>query len=727
MVKTHHQHHATADFNSWLAKLASDRPDLDVKLINKALEYIAEQANQEENLQLSLLIADICATLNLDENTIIAALYLPIASQQAKTANELSTLFNDQVGQLIIGTRKMHVMSQLHTASSGKKPVQLDKLRKMLLAMAEDVRIVLIKLAEQLAQLRLAKNWAVDKKQSIAERVQHIYAPLANRLGVAQIKWELEDLSFRYLSPHKYKEIATYLDEKRIAREDYIQKFISTLNHALEKENIQAEVSGRVKHIYSIWRKMQRKNLPFSEIYDIRAVRIITQNLRDCYGALGVAHQLWSHIPKEFDDYIANPKENGYQSLHTAVIGPEGKTIEIQIRTQDMHDACELGIASHWRYKEGVAHDPSYEQKIGWLRQLLDWQAEVGEEDTASQEIGQALLEEQIYVFTPQGKVIDLRQGATPLDFAYQVHTEIGHRCRGAKIGGKIVPLNTPLKTGDQVEILTTRQGVPSRDWLNPDLGYVHTSRARQKIHAWFKGQNRDKNCAAGREILEREIHRLGLKTPDFLALAEKFNFKAPDQLFTAIGAGDLKPLHVLHAAPGVAFKPTAPETPIKTSTRKPASTSGDISVHGVGNLMTHMALCCKPLPGDPIVGYVTQGRGITIHRQDCNNLEQAHVSRNERLIDVNWGESAHETYPVDLRITAFDRQGLLRDISQLLAQEKINLIKIESYTDATNSQVHMQLTVEIPNLHSLGRLIDQLHHLPNILTARRTISSQSS
>jgi len=602
---------------------------------------------------------------------------------------------------------------------------QVENLRKMLVAMVDDVRVALIKLAERTCAIRAVKEADEEKRQRVAREVFDIYAPLAHRLGIGHIKWELEDLSFRYLEPEQYKQIARLLHERRLDREQYINDAMAHLRQELESAGIKADISGRAKHIYSIWRKMQRKGLQFSQIYDVRAVRVLVPEVRDCYTTLGIVHTLWRHIPKEFDDYIANPKENGYRSLHTAVLGPEGKVLEVQIRTHAMHEEAELGVCAHWRYKGTDVKSGSnhYEEKISWLRQVIEWHEELGDIGGLAEQLRVDIEPDRVYVFTPDGHAIDLPKGATPLDFAYRVHTEIGHNCRGAKINGRIVPLTYSLQTGEQVEIITGKQGSPSRDWLNPNLGYVTTSRARAKIVHWFKLQDRDQNVAAGKQLLERELARLALIGVDFDKLAEKANLKTAEDLFAALGAGDVRLAHAVNLAQQLVEPERSSEQleliPRKAQGFKPGK-RGDIQIQGVGNLLTQMAGCCQPLPGDPIVGYITLGRGVTIHRQDCPTALQQSAREPERMIQVSWGPVPVQTYPVEIVIKAYDRSGLLRDVTQVLLNEKLNVLAVNTRSNKEDNTASMSITVEIPGLDALGRLLARIGQLPNIIEARR-------
>ncbi len=593
---------------------------------------------------------------------------------------------------------------------------QSEALRKMLLAVVADPRLVLVRIAEQLHRLRRAKS-EPEQQQRVALETREIYAPLASRLGVWQLKWELEDLAFRFLEPETYQRIAKLLKEKRVERERFIEEVKRTLKAELEAAGIDAEVSGRPKHIYSIWRKMQRKDRGLEQIFDVRAVRIFVRDVAQCYAALGVVHHLWPYLPGEFDDYVANPKENNYQSLHTAVIGPGGKTLEVQIRTREMHRHAELGVAAHWRYKEGAGPVGAFDQKIRFLRQML----EPSERDSdLLDQIRDDVLEDRVYAITPKGDVVDLPAGATPLDFAYHVHTQVGHRCRGAKVNGRIVPLTYKLKNGDSVDIITGSRAQPSRDWLNPQLGYLAASRSRTKVRNWFRKQDRAQNLRQGREILDRELSRLGTKDLSLESIAKELKQTDVDSLCVALGAGDTTTAAIATAIQHLRREEQAPELRRRRHTPKKAGASQQIAVLGVGDLMCNFARCCRPVPPEPIVGYITQARGVSIHRQDCGNLLNLSAQSPQRVIEVSWGESSDAYYPADLTIHAYDRQGLLRDISAVLSDEHVSIDSVQTSTDKRQLQAVMSLSVSVPNLPALSRVIGRLEQLPNVTSVRR-------
>ncbi len=672
-----------------------------------------------------LEMAEILAELQLDQDSIITAIIYRVVREGKLPLASVEDCFGSSVTQLVEGVLRMASITPLAKNDQqvlGDGHIQSENVRKMLVAMVDDVRVALIKLAERSCAIRAVKN--NDKKREVvAKEVFEIYAPLAHRLGIAHIKWELEDLAFRYLQSDAYKRIAKLLDERRIDRQSYIDEVIDTVLTELKRVNIEGLVTGRAKHIYSIWRKMNYKRIGFSEIYDIRAVRILVPEVKDCYTVLGIVHTLWRNIPKEFDDYIANPKDNGYRSLHTAVIGPSGQVLEVQIRTHDMHEEAEFGVCAHWRYKgaDKKARSDSYEEKIAWLRQVLDWHEEAGEESDIQNAFSANINDDRIYVFTPDGHVVEMSHGATPLDFAYRIHTEVGHSCRGAKVNSRIVPLTYQLETGQQVEIIRGRNFTPSRDWLRPSLGYLNTPRARAKVRHWFKEQDREHNISTGRLLLEKEFKRLALTSIDYREVARKVHFNSVDDMFAAVGAGDLGPGHVLHAAQSLVDGDVNKQIELSPQWRAPSSsrTQSDITISGVGNMLTQLAKCCKPLPGDAITGYITQGRGVSVHRQDCTQILQLQEKEPERIIQVDWGEE-QQTYPVDIVIEAYDRHGLLRDVTILLASENVNLISVNTQANSNDSTAILRLTIEIGGLDMLGILLSKLNGLPNVVNVYR-------
>ncbi|MBP8173148.1 MAG: GTP diphosphokinase [Aeromonadaceae bacterium] len=679
----------------------------------------------------------ILLTLHMDIDTLRAAVLYPHVESKHLTVAQAEADFGSGIARLLDGVIDMEAIRFLQTLNSGEvSDTQIDNVRRMLLAMVEDVRAVVIKLAERIACLREVKNADEETRVLVAKEITNIYAPLANRLGIGQLKWELEDLSFRYLHPDTYKQIAKLLDEKRLDRERYIHRFVEDLRQALKEAGVQADVYGRPKHIYSIWRKMQKKQLSFSDLYDVRAVRVIAHRLQDCYAALGIVHTHWHHIPREFDDYVANPKPNGYQSIHTVVLGPEGKTVEIQIRTEQMHQDAELGIAAHWKYKEGAqgGKDAGYEERIAWLRKLLAWQEDMVESGSLVDELRTQVFEDRVYVFTPKGDVVDLPVGATPLDFAYQVHSMVGHRCIGAKVDGRIVPFTYTLQTGDQIEVITQKEPNPSRDWMNPNTGFLRTSRARAKVASWFRKVDRDKNILAGKESLEKEMERHGFhlsKENQAQMLREvygRYNVHEHDDLLAGIGAGDIRINQIMNFFETKLNKPSVEEEEKKllaqleqkSQNRVQAQPKGHIVVQGVGNLMTHIARCCQPIPGDGIIGFITQGRGISIHREDCEQLKELMRRNPERMIEAVWGENYSGGYTLTVRITANDRSGLLRDITTIIANEKINVLGMRSRSNVKTQTADIDIDMEIYNIDALNRMLSKINQMGDVVSAKR-------
>lgn len=732
------KHDGKVNVDAWLDKICTEADILEPETLRHALvvaKIIAEDAVQNstywtiDSAQMGLEMAQILAELQLDEASILAAILYRAVREGRLSLAQVRKDFDEEVATLIEGVLRMAAISAIQNTSEesvlGQREAQVDSLRKMLVSMIDDVRVALIKLAERTAAIRAVKDAPEEKRIKVAREVFNIYAPLAHRLGIGHLKWELEDVSFRYLEPVEYKKIASLLDEKRLARQDYIANVVKTLTQELEHAGIECEVNGRAKHIYSIWRKMKRKNIEFSQVYDVRAVRILVPTLRDCYASLGIIHSLWRHIPHEFDDYIANPKENGYQSLHTAVIGPESKGIEVQIRTQDMHEDAELGVCAHWKYKgtDTNAKDAAYEQKIAWLRQVVEWHEEIGDLPELMSDLRSDINPDRIYVFTPDGHVVDLPPTATSVDFAYRVHTEIGHRTRGAKVNGRIVPLTYQLKTGEQIEILTSKEARPSRDWLNQDSGYINTARARAKVAHWFKLQAKDTNQEEGRLLLMRELDRLDLARVPLSEVATAMNMKNAEDLFAAIGAGDIRLGQVVsYISRQTDIKQPQQELPLLKTATAP-SKNDDISIRGVGHLLTQIAQCCKPVPGDDISGYVTLGRGVSVHRQDCENVMHHARTEPQRILEVSWGGKVSQMYPVDIDINAYDRTGLLRDVSLILADSSVNVVAVNTKSEKKDHLAHMQITIEIDSLSKLGRVLNKLNQLPNVLSVRRSRS----
>lgn len=698
-------------------------------------KQICHRTSTEPVLWQGMEMVEILSTLNMDAETLLAALLFPLLENKLITEQDLA----DQAGHAVLalnrGVRDMDAIRQLRATHNDQvSATQVDNVRRMLLAIVDDFRCVVIKLSERVAWLRAVKNAPEEERVLAAKECGNIYAPLANRLGIGQLKWELEDYSFRYLHPDEYKRIAQLLHERRIDREQYITGFVRQLSLAMSEEGISADIYGRPKHIYSIWRKMRKKHLEFDELFDVRAVRIVVKRLQDCYAALGIVHTCYRHLPDEFDDYVANPKPNGYQSIHTVVLGPNGKTIEIQIRTRQMHEDAELGVAAHWKYKEGGAGGvrSAHEDRITWLRKLIAWQEEMADNGEMLDEVRSQVFDDRVYVFTPRGDVVDLPVGSTPLDFAYHIHSNVGNCCIGAKIGGRIVPFTYQLRMGDQVEIITQKQPNPGRDWLNPNSGYITTSRARSKIHAWFRKQDKDKNIQAGRQILDNELAQfdISLKEAEKLLLP-RYNFHETDELLAAIGGGDIRLNQMSNFLQSRFNKPSAAEQDaaalrqLRQKSYNPpgqatSKTHGRVIVEGVGNLMHHIARCCQPIPGDEIVGFITQGRGISIHRTDCDQLDELRRNTPERIVDAVWGENYSSGYALTIRISANDRSGLLRDVTTILANEKINVLSVTSHSDTREQTAIIDMEIEIYNLQILGRVLTKLNQLPDVIDAKR-------
>jgi guanosine-3',5'-bis(diphosphate) 3'-pyrophosphohydrolase len=732
---------------------------VDRELILRAYRF-AEQAHQgqkrasgEPYITHCLAVAAILAEMRVQPVLVIAGLLHDTVEDTPVTLEDIRREFGDEVTRFVDGVTKLSNLPQVskddqlqgdqaedeaveistgrgegrgrassNSGIEGGSPVKSRKrdltsetLRKTFLAMGEDVRVVLIKLADRLHNMRTLGYMPEAKRRRIAQETLDIFAPLANRLGIWQIKWELEDLGFRYVNPDKFKEIAENLAERRTDREKQVQDIVAHLLTVLSQTGIKVDISGRPKHIYSIYRKMMSKGKSFEMVRDLRGVRLIVPDIPSCYATLGVIHTHWRPIPNEFDDYIAVPKDNFYQSLHTAVIYDDGKPLEVQIRTPEMDQNAEYGIAAHWRYKEGTPRDVSYEQRVSWLRRLMDWRQDVDDAQEFVDGMKTDVFQDRVYVFTPRGDIIDLPSGSTPIDFAYHVHTEIGHRCRGAKVNSKLVTLDFALKTGDQVEILTSKQGGPSRDWLNPSLGLVKTQRGRSKIKQWFKRQDYEQNLTQGKLILERELRRLGLNEVNLEQLVHELDYRTVDDFYVGLGCGDISTGRIINKISEVDkgnlefllnIKPINEVKPSKDT----------VVVLGLKGLLTNFARCCNPVPGDEIVGYITRGRGASIHRQDCPNMLR--LKEHERVVKVSWGEP-QRTYPIAVEIKAYDRQGLMVDISNILNNEGINLLNVD--VKVNHNLALINLTLEIGDIAQLSRVLTRIENLPNIMEAHRT------
>lgn len=721
-----------ADATQWLlhidAKLPDGAHDTLFNANNLILDVAKIQGVSVEPLLLHARgVVEILMTLHVDADPLVAAFFANIPPVMLPM-EQLATHFNTGVVEMVTGVRKLHLVDEVDFQKplANDKSNHLEGLRKLLLGMAEDIRVVLIKLAERVQIMRELKTMPEEARRRVSHETMDIFAPLANRLGIWQLKWELEDLSFRFLEPEDYQRIAQLLDERREDREKYIADVVEQLRSELEVAGVAGEVMGRPKHIYSIWRKMEGKSVDFQNLFDVRAVRILVDDVAACYAVLGLVHSLWIPIRSEFDDYIASPKENRYQSLHTAVIGPAGKTLEIQVRTYEMHQHSEHGVAAHWGYKEGGRHNDVYREKIAWLRQILEWKDEEQNTEDFIDRFKSEVFQDRVYVLTPQGKVLDLPKGATPLDFAYHIHTDVGHGFRGAKINGKIVPISYELKNGEQVEILTSKQSKPSRDWLNPHLAYLNSPRSRAKVRAWFRQQDFSKNVADGRDLVEREFHRLGVSEINFELLAKQFKYSLVDDFFAAIGCGDITSAQIAGRLSALMLPTTRQPVHLplraRSSSAKTAQSDG-ICIMGVGSLVTHVARCCKPVPYDHIVGYITRGRGVTVHRNDCRNLLRLKREEPERLIDVEWSRGSQQTYVVDIHVQAFDRQGLLRDITEVLSNSHLNVTAINTLTDPKTNVATMTLTLDINEIEQLSQALTKLELLPNVMQASRKFS----
>ena len=729
MVAIRHSHElnpATFELAGWSESLHMSPVTFD-KLQN-AWRYSQEKLDptQYELMWDGIEMAEILYGLNMDDDSLVAAMLFPLVKGNIIDLVQVKEDFSNQVKNLVKGVLEMENIRQL--SSNSASDLQIDNIRRMLLAMVDDFRCVVIKLAERITYLRTKNRYSEEDIVLAAKECSHVYAPLANRLGIGQLKWELEDYCFRALHPQCYRQIAKFdLGERRVDREKYIANFVADLTASLKEELDEVQVYGRPKHIYSIWKKMQKKNLRFDQLFDIRAVRVIVPKLEDCYTALSIIHTQYKHLPEHFDDYIAQPKPNGYQSIHTVVIGKSDKPIEVQIRTQKMHDDAELGVAAHWKYKEGATAGRSgYEEKIVWLRKLLAWQNDIADSGDVLDEMRSQVFDDRVYVFTPRGEVIDLPKDATPLDFAYAIHSEIGHRCIGAKVAGKIVPFTYNLKMGDQVEIITQKQPNPSRDWLSPNTGFVNTSKARSKIIAWFKKLDREKNIPIGREALEAEMTKLGLTHKQIETYAlPRYNLKQMDDLYAGIGGGDIKLNQLSHYLQSRLIKPTAEQEDEavlkqlnKNSHQK--AQNGQVIIEGVGNLMHSIARCCQPIPGDPIVGYITQGRGISIHKADCEQLFELQSLNPARVVEAQWGSYAGEGLSLTIRIIANDRNGLLRDVSAIMANEKVNVLSVASRIDAKRSLAIINMEIQMNNVAMLNKILARITLLDDVIEARR-------
>ena len=727
---------AGVDLEQWLALLAQRCPRITLVRLKEACE-LSEQAEKKalqttgawapgrSSYLTGLEMADILSELQVDEDGLIAAVIYRAVRENQITAKHVRNQFGDAVADLVEGVLKMVAISNIRIGKAevvlGKNTDQIDQAKRMLVSLVDDIRVALIKLAERTCAIRQASKSEREKQIKLAKEISEIYAPLAHRLGIGHLKWELEDLSFRYLEPVQYKRIAGLLDEKRVFRDQYIDAVIVDLDEKLQKVGIAAELEGRAKHICSIWRKMNRKGINFSEVYDVRAIRVLVKNNDECYRALGVVHNLWRNIPNEFDDYVANPKENGYQSLHTALIGPEGKVLEVQIRTEEMHHEAEYGVCAHWQYKSLVPKDRTakYERRVEWLRQILEWQDEVrGLPGTAKEILANVSLD-RIYIFTPDGHVVDMPPNATAVDFAYRVHTEIGHKCRGVKINGKMANLDHKLKSGDQVQIITGDEVAPRREWLHTHLGYVNTSRAKAKIQSWFSHREKIRNLEDGRKILMAELQQLGIEHFDYAYLLSEFGHEHKDEFFYALAVGEIQLADVVELiASESEIALPSPQASVELHGQEQKAAL----VAGMGDRDYLMAKCCNPVLGDPIAGIIDDQDTVNVHLHDCIQVLNADVYG--RLMRLNWREDVQASFPVTVDVEAYDRSGLLFDITSIFLDELINIIVMNSVTDKASHTVIIKMTIEVASLKRLIRALELMQQLPNVVSARRSIQS---
>ena len=718
-----------------LVPIAAGLPEADAARLRRAYEFaVSVYADKllgtgEPALEHALGLASSLAALRLDAETRIAGILFALPQYLADSQDKLVSAFGPAVAALVAGIAKLNQLRMLTRGLPGQeagaaRSSQAEVLRKMLLAMVEDIRVVLVRLASRTQTLRFLARSPDALRRPYAQETLDIFAPLASRLGIWQLKWELEDYAFRYLEPEVYKKIASMLDEKRDERENFIAGAVAGLDAELREAGLRAEVQGRPKHIYSIYNKMRGKSLDFSELYDVRALRVLVDSVKDCYTALGIVHNLWTPIPKEFDDYISRPKSNDYRSLHTAVVGADGRALEVQIRTHDMHRHAELGMAAHWRYKEAgtgraasVSRPDPFDEKIAWLRQVLAWRDDVVESVNRAERFKQTAPDDTVYVLTPQGRVLDLPQGSTPVDFAYRLHTDLGHHCRGAKVDGVMVPLNYRLANGQRVEIVAAKTGGPSRDWMNPALGYIHSSRARSKVRQWFNAQSLAETVAQGRAMVERELQRVGMTGANLDHLAQQLGYARSEELFAAAGREEIGAKQLQTVLRGAMPAGAEPESLLPGKIRADATGSG-ILIVGMDKLLTQLAKCCRPAPPDVIAGFVTRGRGVSIHRRNCRDLQRLAELQPERMIEAAWGQRNDGVFSVDIVVQAQDRQGLLRDISEVLAREKINVTGV--YTQSKQHRAYMSFTVEVSDLEQLQRTLALVREVQGVLTASR-------
>jgi len=713
------QRRGHADADSVAAELQTHYPDGDVELVRRAYAYAAEaheaqkRVSGEPYITHPAAVALLVAQLGMDPATVAAALLHDVPEDTSRTIDDIRREFGDEIARLVDGVTKL---SQFSGTSAAEH--QAENIRKMFLAMADDLRVVIVKLCDRLHNMRTLASLPEDKQRRIARQTIEIYAPLAHRLGIWQIKWELEDLAFKVLEPDHYKEVAEHLASRRQVRERYIDHAMKTLHSELEKAGVKAEISGRAKHLWSIAQKMRRKNVGFNEVYDLLAIRVIVADVPACYAALGVVHTLWPPVPGQFDDYIAVPKTNLYQSLHTAVMGPDGQPLEIQVRTQEMHALAEHGIAAHWKYKEGGKRDPGYEEKLAWVRQLMEWQHDVADAQEFVESLKVDVFQDQVFVFTPKGEIKDLPAGSTPIDFAYRIHTDIGHRCIGAKVSGRIVPLDHRLQNGDIVEIITSKAARgPSRDWLT----MVRTPGAREKIRQWFKRQQREENITHGRELLDKELRRISQRSlgdiPDaeLQRVAERLQLHDADTMFASMGYGAISAAQVVTRLRVLDDQQL--EIPDVAPAPPPPTSRGGVKVKGVGDLLVRFGVCCNPVPGDEVVGYITRGRGVTVHRNDCANVRGS--GEQERLVEVDWDVGNARTYPVAIRIEGWDRGGFLRDVAGVISENQVQLVSLSANANPDKTAV-VNATLQVTSIEQLSRVLAKLEGVRDVLSVSR-------
>jgi len=716
------QRRGPADASAIVGEMQRHYSEADVALVRRAYDYAAaahagqKRATGGDFIEHPAAVALLMAQLGMDPPSIAAALLHDVPEDTPRTNEDLRREFGEEIARLVEGVTKLSKVGGQRTSTQEQR--QAEDLRKMFLAMATDLRVVVIKLCDRLHNMRTLAPLAPDKQLRIARQTMDIYAPLAHRLGIWQIKWELEDLAFKYLEPENHRELADQLDARRQVRERYIVQAMNTLARELEKAGIRAEISGRAKHLWSIAHKMRRKRISINEVYDLLAIRVVVDDVPACYGALGVVHTLWPPIPGQFDDYIAVPKPNLYKSLHTAVMGPDGQPLEIQVRTQEMHQLAEYGIAAHWRYKEGGKADPKYESKLAWIRQLMEWQHDVADATEFVESLKVDVFHDQVFVFTPKGEVKELPAGSTPIDFAYRIHSDVGHRCIGAKVNGRIVPLTAELRSGDIVEIITSKAARgPSRDWLS----IVRTPGAREKIRQWFKRQQREENIAHGKELLDRELKRIGQRSLGDVAAADlerataELNMHDADSLFASLGYGALSAAQVVTRL-GI-LDEAAVAIPAQAPAAPPPTAKGGVRVKGMGDLLVRFGVCCDPVPGDQIVGYITRGRGVTVHRADCANVRN--IAERERMVEVEWERTGPRTYPVAVRIVGWDRTGLLRDIASIISEDQVQLVSLAANANADKTAT-VNAVMQVTSVEQLSRVLAKLEHVRDVFSVSR-------